>query len=172
MIFNFFKQLILLQKLKKEKANQKGFTLIELLVVVIILGILAAVSVPNFINQIGKARETEATNFLGSLARSQQAYHFEKTTFANTMSLLTLNINLNPDYYSFPNPSTANENFVSHQAIPINSVKDNVRNYAVGVYHNLGDFGIALCQGSGVGQTVDAPNNISGACTNGGAKLK
>jgi type IV pilus assembly protein PilA len=166
----FLKQVILVHKIKQR--NQDGFTLIELLVVVIILGILAAVSMPNYLNQIGKARETEATNFLGSLARSQQAYHYENNTFAPTMNALTLNINLNPDYYSFPDPSSADANVAIHTAIPVDAIKYNIKNYSAGIYQNAGNFAIALCQGNAVSQTVNAPNTVSGTCTNGGIRLK
>ena len=46
---------------KMKKLNKRGFTLIELMIVVAILGILAAVAIPAFINYMRKAKTSEAT---------------------------------------------------------------------------------------------------------------
>jgi prepilin-type N-terminal cleavage/methylation domain-containing protein len=85
-----------LQHLISKKDN-KGFTLIELLVVVIIIGVLAAVALPNLLAQVGKARESEGKNAVGTVNRGQQQHHFEKQFFATDS--LTLGVTLPVQYY-------------------------------------------------------------------------
>ena len=70
----------LLQNLNNKKGN-KGFTLIELLVVVIIIGVLAAVALPNLLGQVAKGRQAEAKNNLGAVNRAQQAHRLETGNF-------------------------------------------------------------------------------------------
>lgn len=53
-------QLALLNRKKSKNLLQKGFTLVELLIVVVILGVLSAVALPNFINQSDKAKLSAA----------------------------------------------------------------------------------------------------------------
>jgi type IV pilus assembly protein PilA len=59
---------------KVQKRSSKGFTLIELLVVVVIVGILAAVALPNFLGQSAKARTTEASAAIDATKSGEEAY--------------------------------------------------------------------------------------------------
>ena len=151
--------------------THEGFTLIELLVVTIIVGILAAISIPNLIANIGKARETEATTNLGALARSQQAYHFETQQFATSINNLDQNISITSKYYNFPNPSIADTNIVKQQAIAVSPWSNASRNFAFGVYHNSGYFDSIFCRAKGVSAAVEAPNTSNGSCSNNGVEV-
>ena len=70
------------------KQSEKGFTLVELLVVIIIIGILAAIALPNFLNQGAKAKQTEAKQNIGLMNRTQTAYRSETQSFASAFDIL------------------------------------------------------------------------------------
>jgi type IV pilus assembly protein PilA len=59
-----------IQHLNRKKADQ-GFTLIELLVVIVIIGILAAIAIPNFLSQTAKARQSEAKQNVSLINKAQ-----------------------------------------------------------------------------------------------------
>ena len=55
----------------KLKYNRKGFTLIELMIVVGIIGILASIAIPNYLNYQCKAKQGEAKQHLGVIAKGK-----------------------------------------------------------------------------------------------------
>ena len=64
------------------KNNKKGFTLIELLVVVLILGILAAMAMPQYFKAVERSRMSEAVSLLGSIASAQQRKYLQINKYA------------------------------------------------------------------------------------------
>jgi type IV pilus assembly protein PilA len=63
----------------KKVRNAKGFTLIELMIVVAIVGVLAAIAIPNFLKYQAKSRTSEARTNLGGIFTSMVAFAAEST---------------------------------------------------------------------------------------------
>jgi type IV pilus assembly protein PilA len=61
--------------------NKKGFTLIELMIVVAIIGILAAIAIPNFLKFQAKSKQSEAKTNLKAIFTAQTSYFGEENTF-------------------------------------------------------------------------------------------
>jgi len=62
--------------------NKKGFTLIELMIVVAIIGILAAIAIPNFLRYQAKSKQAEAKVLLDGVFTSEVSYFAESNVFA------------------------------------------------------------------------------------------
>jgi type IV pilus assembly protein PilA len=102
----------MLSKLRRRAESERGFTLIELLVVILIIGILAAIAIPAFLNQRNKAYDSAAKSNLRTAATAEETYATDNNssyTNANTGSGST-------DPLVSIEPSLANQPFVTATA--------------------------------------------------------
>jgi type IV pilus assembly protein PilA len=176
----------LIQALNKKNGN-KGFTLIELLVVVIIIGVLAAIALPNLLNQVAKGRQAEARNNLGTINRAQQAYRLEAAefgTFSTTAADNDLPVSLTTTYYTYPNSLGGGSAVgANHAAIPAADYTNDILEYesAVG-QKNDGTFSAIICEQTTnpSANAIDKPGTWSAAgtadaiatCAGGGKEIK
>ena len=82
------------QSLLRAKISQfllsraKGFTLIELLVVIVIVGVLSAIAIPQFLNQIRRSRVAEAQAALTDVSRGSETYRLDWTSYPTAYSVI------------------------------------------------------------------------------------
>jgi type IV pilus assembly protein PilA len=80
----------MLSKLRRRVEDEKGFTLIELLVVILIIGILAAIAIPAFLNQRQKAYDAAAKSNLRTAQTAEETYSTDNGgAYTTTLSDLT-----------------------------------------------------------------------------------
>jgi type IV pilus assembly protein PilA len=165
----------LIQALNKKNRN-KGFTLIELLVVVIIIGVLAAIALPNLLGQVAKGRQAEARTNLAAINRAQQAYRLERPTFATFSTDPAaapddnqLPITIQPQYYDYAQDGATATGSITNataQTEPEDFSND-IRDYSAAVAQtDEGVFSSIICEATHPTAVVAAAATAA-TCTTG-----
>jgi len=68
----------------------RGFTLIEVIVVVVMLGILAAIAIPNYSEYVRRGHRSAAQAYLVDLASRQVQFYLDRRVFTNDVAALNL----------------------------------------------------------------------------------
>ena len=74
----------MLYRLRQRSKDEGGFTLIELLVVILIIGILAAIAIPSFLNQKGKGEDAAAKSAAREAATAMETYYTDNGSYASS----------------------------------------------------------------------------------------
>ncbi len=78
--------------------KHSGFTLIELVVVILIIGVLAAISIPKFLSATGQARTSELPGGMRTIMFAEDIYHSETDTFIACPWIDANNDNVNDNF--------------------------------------------------------------------------
>ncbi|MFW2371880.1 MAG: type IV pilin protein [Gammaproteobacteria bacterium] len=81
--------------------KSQGFTLIELMITVVIIGILAAVAIPNYYQYMARTGRSDAAKGLDYLAACQERYYWQNQTYTDELDKLGCGTTTPDGYYKF-----------------------------------------------------------------------
>ncbi len=131
-----------------------------------ITGILTGIAIPTFLNQIVKAKQSEAKNYVGIVNRAQQVYYIDNARFASSVTALNIGLPTTTNNYVYA--VTSNVHSATFNATTLNP--ETLKSYAGGVVAlTSGLTSTAACQTQGfsnVAPIVTLSISTGAACAN------
>jgi type IV pilus assembly protein PilA len=149
----------MLYRLRRRSREEGGFTLIELLVVILIIGILAAIAIPSFLNQRSKATDASAKELARAGAQAAETYATDHSGGYTGLEPKILH-----EYEPAIQTSVGNGNAYIATA----KSEESGRGYAVTATATSGDtFSYARKENGEISRTCKMESTNKGGCPNG-----
>jgi type IV pilus assembly protein PilA len=104
--------------------NRKGFTLIELMIVVVIIGILAALAIPRFMQATTKSKQSEAKQILKQIYTMERAYRQEEGVYTLNLGDLGVDIMADARYAYTVTSADLTNSFLATAAATVEDLDD------------------------------------------------
>ncbi len=104
--------------------NRKGFTLIELMIVVVIIGILAALAIPRFMQATTKSKQSEAKQILKQVYTMERAFRQETGAYSLNLNAIGVEIQADARYAYIVTSNDLTSEFLCTAAATIEDLDD------------------------------------------------
>jgi type IV pilus assembly protein PilA len=148
----------MLHKLRTRAQDEKGFTLIELLVVILIIGILAAIALPAFLNQRAKAQDSEAKSNARTAQTAMETFYTDNQSYAGVDAVGTEIVAIEPALQNANSLAVAGNNDTDYTVSVTSKSNDStvysITNTGGVVTRTCDDPGVGGCKDDGAGNGV------------------